>query len=283
MRYRLVDTFADAHHLGNPAAVAELAEPMAGPVLQVAARRIGVPTTAFLVRSAPGRYRVRWFTPHAEINLCGHATIASARVLFGQPSDSGRRRLVFESDGGVLSAEQVDDLIGIELPNADLLSCAPPPELLKALRITRYRSCVTSHDDVLVELDAEEEVAAVAPDFASLARQPFRGHIVTAPGSPESGVDFVSRTFFPALGVNEDQVCVSAHGKLAPFWAARLGRRVLSARQLSARGGRLEVEDRGRVVRVLGSAVPREGVCELAPDPTRGIAAVRFDRQRGDA
>ncbi len=275
MRYRLVDTFADAQHLGNPAAVAELAKPLAVPVLQAAARRIGVPTTAFLVRSAPGRYRVRWFTPHAEINLCGHATLASARVLFAQPSDSGRRRLFFESGSGVLSAERVDDLIGIELPAADLASCAPPPGLLESLRINSYRSCMISHDDVLVELGSEDEVAAVVPDFAMLARQPFRGHIVTAPGSPGSGIDFVSRTFFPALGVNEDQVCVSAHGKLTPFWAARFGRRVLFARQLSARGGRLEVEDRGRVVRVLGSAVPRGGLCHLAAHPTRGIAAVR--------
>jgi predicted PhzF superfamily epimerase YddE/YHI9 len=120
-----------------------------------------------------------------------------------------------------------------------------------------------SSDDVLVEVDSAKAVAAIRPDFGALARQPFRGHIVTAQG--QAGVDFVSRTFFPALGVNEDQVCVSAHCKLAPFWAARLGRSTLTALQLSERGGRIEVEDAGARVRVLGTAVIRAGEHDLVP------------------
>jgi PhzF family phenazine biosynthesis protein len=264
MRYCLVDTFAGPAHLGNPAAVVPLRAFPGDAVMQEVAHRINVPTTAFVVPVAAGRYRVRWFTPFAEINLCGHATIAGARHLFRQPGNRGRHRLVFESGNGVLSAERVRDLIAIELPKAGLTRCAPPAGLLEALGVDSARSCARSHDDVLVELATTAEVAAVAPDFAALGRQPFRGHIVTAPAGPD--VDFVSRTFFPALGVNEDQVCVSAHCKLAPFWAERLGRSVLTALQVSERGGRLEVENRAHTVRVLGSAVPRGGFRELALD-----------------
>ncbi len=261
MRYCLVDTFASAEHLGNPAAVVELSQFPDEHVVQDAAHRIGVPTTAFVVPFGAGRYGIRWFTPDAEVNLCGHATIAAARVLFTRHGNAGRRRLRFDSNGAVLSAERVGDLVAIELPSATLTGCTPPPGLLDALRITSCRSCATSHDDVLVELATEREVAAVTPDFAALSRQPFRGHIITA--RADSGVDFVTRTFFPALGVNEDQVCVSAHCKLAPFWARALGRSSLSSRQLSERGGRLEVEDRGDVVRVLGSAVLRATACAV--------------------
>jgi predicted PhzF superfamily epimerase YddE/YHI9 len=125
-------------------------------------------------------------------------------------------------------------------------------------------ACAVSTDDALVEVGSAGAVAAVRPHFAALAGQPFRGHIITARGT--DGVDFVSRTFFPSLGVNEDQVCVTAHCKLAPFWAHRLGRGGLTALQLSERGGRLSVEHRGDRVRVLGAAVRRGGVHELALD-----------------
>jgi PhzF family phenazine biosynthesis protein len=264
MRYCIVDTFAGGGHLGNPAAVVSLRSFPGDDVMQDAAHRIGVPTTAFVVPVAAGEYRVRWFTPFAEVNLCGHATIGSARHLLAQPENAGRHQLRFESDNGVLYAQAVRDLIAIDLPKATLAVCDPQPGLLEALGLTAAVSCATSSDDVLVELPSAEAVVAVSPDFAALGRQPFRGHIVTAPAA--SGADFVSRTFFPALGVDEDQVCVTAQCKLAPFWAQRLGRRALTALQLSERGGRLEVEDRADAVRVVGSAVPRGGVRELAPD-----------------
>lgn len=280
MRYCVVDAFASTEHLGNPAAVVDLPKLPATHVMQDVAHRIGVPTTAFVFASGPGRYGIHWYTPFARINLCGHATIASARVLFAQPGNAGLHRLVFESDHGVLSASRAGELIAIELPSAALTGCAPPPGLLEALGVTSYRSCATSNDDVVVELATEHDVASVSPDFAALKRQPFRGNIVTA--RAVSGVDFVSRTFFPALGVDEDQVCVSAHCKLTPFWAQRLGRSSLTARQLSERGGRLAVEDRGDVVRVLGSAVPRVGVHEIkrvgAP---RAVGALRTSERGG--
>jgi PhzF family phenazine biosynthesis protein len=267
VRHHVVDTFADGRFAGNPAAVVPAPVFPGVAEMQDVARRIGVPTTAFVVPAGPGAYRVRWFTPHAEMPLCGHATIASARHLFGA-GDAGRTALRFVSPRGVLVTERAGDLVSIDLPAARLTPVDPPPGLLAALGVdalgTDALSCSTSDDDVLVELADAAAVAAVRPDFPALARQPFRGHIVTAPG--DDGVDFVSRTFFPAFGVDEDQVCVSAHCGLAPFWARRLGRPALSALQLSARGGRLAVEDRGDRVRVLGAAVVRGGVRELAPD-----------------
>jgi predicted PhzF superfamily epimerase YddE/YHI9 len=260
-RYPIVDTFADEQFAGNPAAVVLGPEFPAAEVMQQTAYQVGLPTTVFLVPLTAGAYRVRWFTPYKEINLCGHATIASARYLFGQAGNSGRARLRFVSATGVLFAERVGDLVAIDLPKAELRLADPPPGLLEAIGTDAVR-CAVSSDDVLVELRSAAAVAAVRPDFAALARQPFRGHIVTAPGGP--GTDFVSRTFFPSLGVNEDQVCVSAHCKLTPFWAERLGRRELTAVQLSERGGRLQVEDAGDRVRVLGTAVLRDSARDLA-------------------
>jgi PhzF family phenazine biosynthesis protein len=267
MRFQIVDAFADAWHAGNPAAVVIAPIFPADGAMQAAAHQIGLPTTAFVVPMAPGEYRVRWFTPHKEINLCGHATIASARCLFGQ---GGHGKLRFLSDNGVLCAERVGDLIAIDLPASTLTPCdAPSPGLLAALGLrgplaTDVVSVHVSHDDVLVEVASSAVVEAVRPDFAVLARQPFRGHIVTAQGSGKA--DFVSRTFFPSLGVNEDQVCVTAHCKLTPFWARKLERDRMIALQLSQRGGRLQVEKAGDRVRVLGTAVPREGNRELVPE-----------------
>jgi PhzF family phenazine biosynthesis protein len=271
MRARIVDTFVDARFAGNPAAVVPVPGFPPTEVMQSVAHRIDLPTTAFVVPIEPSAYRVRWFTPYKEINLCGHATIASARLLFGQSrngsfgqtGNGSATRLTFVSENGVLYAERVGELIGIDLPAAQLKPAGPPPGLLAALG-TEAVACATSSDDVLVEVESADAVAAVRPDFAALANQPFRGHIVTAPGT--GGIDFVSRTFFPALGVNEDQVCVTAHCKLAPYWAQRLGRRSLVAVQLSERGGRLEVEDSGDRIRVLGTAVLRDRVCELELD-----------------
>ena len=268
MLHHVVDTFADERFAGNPAAVVPAPSFPADEEMQDLARRIGLPTTAFVVPTGPGEYGIRWFTPHAEITLCGHATIASARHLFGA-GDVGPA-LRFTSPRGVLVTERVGDLVSIDLPAARLTPVAPPPGLLEALGVGEAGalSCTTSDDDVLVELADAAAVAAVRPDFAALAAQPFRGHVVTAPGP--AGVDVASRTFFPSLGVDEDQVCVSAHCGLAPFWARRLGRRALSAVQLSARGGRLAVEDRGDRVRVLGAAVVRGGARELVAEELAG-------------
>ncbi len=267
MRYHIVDAFADERFAGNPAAVVQAPEFPSPEVMQATAHRIGLPTTAFVVPLAAPAYRVRWFTPYKEINLCGHATIASARQLFQRADNANRTRLKFVSDNAVLYAERVGELIAVDLPKAELTECAPPPGLLEALGIDAV-GCAVSSDDILVEVESAAMVAATKPDFTALARQPFRGHIVTARGS--SGIDFVSRTFFPALGVNEDQVCVTAHCKLTPYWGQRLGQRRFTAVQLSERGGRLEVAEAGNRVRVLGSAITRGGEEELMLDELAG-------------
>jgi len=254
MRTQIVDTFADARYAGNPAAVVQLPDFPPEREMQAEAHRIALPTTAFLVPTAPSSYRVRWFTPYAEINLCGHATIASARCLSG--GAAGSSRLEFVSENGTLYTELVGDLVAIDLPSARLTPAQPPAGLFEALGV-RAGSCAVSADDVLVELESADAVAALRPDFPALARLPFRGHIVTARGEA-LGVDFASRTFFPSLGVDEDQVCVTAHCKLAPYWSRKLGRSRLTALQLSERGGRLEAEDAGDRVRVLGAALLRE-------------------------
>lgn len=255
MHADILDAFASGEHLGNPAAVVSLAAFPETDELQATAHRIGVPTTAFVVNTEPGAYDVRWFTPHARLNLCGHATIAATRHLLSLPENAGRSELSFNAGDVGLMAQAHGDRIALELPTASLEEADPPPGLLEALGITTALSCSISSDDVMVELESVTAVTSIAPDFEALACLPFRGHIVTA--QADSGADFVSRTFFPALGVDEDQVCVSAHCKLAPFWASRLDRVRLVGLQLSARGGRLEVEDRGDVVCVTGTAVPR--------------------------
>ena len=262
MRFHVLDAFADADHLGNPAAVVILAQFPPVEEMQRAARRIGLPTTAFVLPRSPGEYAVRWFTPHAEINVCGHATLASAAHLFATLPGEPPERLAFRYGGGVLDCSRRRDLIGIDLPATEPEPFDPPADLVRALGVTPL-SCRRSPHDVMVELPAAADVRAVAPDFPALGAQPFRGHVVTAPGG---GVDFVSRTFFPTLGVDEDEVCVSAHALLVPFWAGRLGRTSLTALQLSPRGGRLAAEHRGDRVVVYGSAVARENG-EL--DPTK--------------
>lgn len=268
---RIVDTFADARFAGNPAAVAQYPQFPDADEMQATAHRIGLPTTAFVVPLRPATYGVRWFTPHAEINLCGHATIASARCLFERDENAGADRLRFESQNGVLFTQRRGDLIAIDLPADPPVACEPPAGLLEALG-TDAVSCAVSRDDVLVELESPKAVAAVRPDFPALARLPFRGHIVTARAdSPDA--DFVSRTFFPIYGVNEDQVCVTAHCKLTPFWARRLGRTQLRALQLSERGGRLAVEDLGDRVLVLGAAVLREEPADADADTSRTAVA----------
>ncbi len=267
MRPHIVDTFVDERFAGNPAAVIEAPRFPPVTVMQQTAHRIGVPTTAFVVPVEPGQYRVRWFTPYQEINLCGHATIASARLLLEQADNAGLPGLTFVSDNGVLYAERAGDLIALDLPAARLTACDPPPGLIEALGMDAV-ACVVSSDDILVEVESVAAVRAVRPDFTALARQSFRGHIVTA--RARSGADFVSRTFFPALGVNEDQVCVTAHCKLGPYWGRRLRRGRLTALQLSERGGRLDVEDAGERVRVLGTAVLR-----ATPVPTSMNSSAR--------
>lgn len=258
MQAWIVDAFADDRYAGNPAAVIVQEDFPAAGAMQSIAFRLGVPTTAFLVPGSAPHYSIRWFTPQKELNLCGHATIASACYLYDIAGIDSQSELCFETRSGPLFTRRHDGQIAVDLPRMDAVPCQPVAGLEEALG-AKIVHCARAIDDILVELESESAVARLQPRFEALAAIDCRGHIVTARASEERA-DFVSRSFFPALGVDEDQVCVSAHCKLAPYWARKLGRLTLSAVQLSPRGGRLAVEVVGDRVRVSGTAIVRESL-----------------------
>lgn len=261
-----VDAFTDETFRGNPAAVCLLdcAAP-AGWMQQVAAE-MNLSETAFLVpRGVEEEYDLRWFTPAVEVDLCGHATLASAHVLWETERLAPDALVRFHTRSGLLTAER--DTYGITL---DFPATAPEPAdapdgLVDALG-TDPRQVVRSRFDYIVELDDEQAVRDLAPDFRSLGEiDVARGVIVTAPGT--EGADFVSRFFAPSVGIDEDPVTGSAHCCLAPYWARSLGRNSLVGYQASKRGGTVRVEVRGDRVRLGGRAVTiLRG--ELLTDPT---------------
>lgn len=261
----IIDAFADERFEGNPAAVVLGTEFPSTDRMQATAMRLGVPTTAFLTADGGQRYNIRWFTPRAELDLCGHATLASAFYLHEVAGEDGAAELCFQTRAsGRLYTKWSDRFIALDLPRMDALPCAPPPGLQQALGAQILR-CARASDDILVELGSVTEVRDLQPSFELLARFDCRGHVVTAQAD-DGCADFVSRSFFPALGVDEDQVCVSAHCKLAPYWAARLGKQRMQAIQLSARGGQLKLELAGDRVRVSGTAAVRGPVRLSPPD-----------------
>lgn len=267
MRAWIIDAFADGRFQGNPAGVVTVHGPFP-PVdhLQRVAAQLDVPTTAFLKQAGERRWEIRWFTPCAELDLCGHATLASAFYLhdvLGVPTGGA---LCFHTRvSGDLLAHWSDRFVALDLPRMELQPCSLPEGLAAALGATPVR-CARASDDIVVELSSAEAVRALRPRFDALARFECRGHVVTAIAD-DGAADFVSRAFFPALGVDEDQVCVSAHCKLGPYWADRLQSRHLSAVQLSGRGGRLVLTVGDRRVRVSGTAVVRGPVALVWPGP----------------
>lgn len=250
----VADAFCAPPHLGNPAAVILLDHdfPEAA-ILQETAARLAYPTLAVV---APGADRrpIRWFTPQEELNLCGHASIAAAAVLGAAARSTAEPiRFTTQAAGELVCALSRDGHATLDLPVSSLAPIPVPPQAAKAIGAP-VESCVGSSDDLVYVLADRRAVAAAAPDLAALAQLPWRGHVITAPADPGDEADFVSRSFFPALGVDEDQVCVSAHCKLAPYWQARLGPRDLLALQLSSRGGRLSIRLEGARVQVGGAA-----------------------------
>jgi predicted PhzF superfamily epimerase YddE/YHI9 len=257
LRAWIADAFADERYAGNPAAViiAEDGFPALA-TMQATAAALGLPTTAFVVPIAPAHYRIRWFTPAKELNICGHATIATTGYLYDIAGVDRATELRFDTQTGPLYARWQDGFVGLNLPRMDATECAPPPGLEDALG-ARALYCARAVDDLLVLLESEDAVARLAPDFTALGRIESRGIVVTAPNERQRA-DFVSRSFFPAWGVDEDQVCVSAHCKLGPYWARRLGKDRLETVQLSARGGRLLLEVTPERVHVAGSVRVRQ-------------------------
>jgi PhzF family phenazine biosynthesis protein len=246
-----IDAFAEGPFTGNPAAVCPLEAWLPDDVMQAIAAENNLSETAFFVPEGEG-YRLRWFTPGTEVDLCGHATLASAYVVFRWLAPE-RRRVVFTTQqAGPLTVARDGDLLALDFPSRPAEPCAMSEALAAALG--RRPAALLAARDYLAVYDSADEIKALAPDFAALAALDRFAVIVTAPGTGE--VDFVSRFFAPARGVDEDPVTGSAHCTLIPFWAERLGKQRLEARQLSRRGGVLSCALDGNRVTIAGRAVP---------------------------
>lgn len=243
-----VDAFTTRIFGGNPAAVCLLDTWLEDSLLQAIAAENNLSETAFFVRMENG-FHLRWFTPVAEIDLCGHATLATAHVLFEILSYT-KPTITFETRSGILTVEKKGELLVMNFPSAPPVTCVAPSALLAGLVIQPVE--VLAADDYLVVYDSEETVRSIKPDFAKLATLDLRGVIVTARGRD---VDFVSRFFAPKFGIPEDPVTGSAHCALTPYWSARLGKQILNARQISRRGGDIQCELKGNRVALAGHAV----------------------------
>lgn len=249
-----VDAFADAPFTGNPAAVCVLERWPGAPLLARIAAEMNLSETAFVVPRPGGEFDLRWLTPAVEVDLCGHATLASAHHLWESGLVASAQPISFHTRSGLLTARRAGERVELDFPATPAVAEVAPAGLAAALGVRAVRSAQKSPFDWLVELESEAAVRAVRPDFAAVRAIPARGVIVTARAdAPE--LDFVSRFFGPAAGVDEDPVTGSAHCALAPFWGAALDKRVLSAYQASARGGHVECELRGDRVLLRGSAV----------------------------
>jgi PhzF family phenazine biosynthesis protein len=247
-----VDSFTAEPFKGNPAGVCFVNGEKDDSWMRGVAAEMNLAETAFLRRRDDGSYDLRWFTPVAEVDLCGHATLASAHVLWEDGDLPATETALFHTKSGLLKADRRGDWIELDFPATPPEVIEPPEGLLDALG-AKARYVGRSRFDYLVELDSEEAVARLESDLRRLAEFPVRGAIVTAPSSPQD--DFVSRFFAPAFGVPEDPVTGSAHCCLAPFWSARLGKDTLLARQISSRGGVLKVRVAGDRVFLSGKAI----------------------------
>jgi len=243
-----VDAFASEVFKGNPAAIVPLERWLDDRLMQSIALENNLAETAFFVPEGDG-WRVRWFTPTVEMDLCGHATLASAFLIF-ERLDRARTTVTFASRSGPLTVTRAGDKLAMELPANPARAVEAPALLIEGLGATPGEVLLAR--DHLAVFASEDEVKALAPRMEPLTRLASRGVIVTAPGLD---VDFVSRFFAPAVGVPEDPVTGSAHCTLVPYWAARLGRTSLRARQISPRGGELWCELAGDRVRMSGHAV----------------------------
>jgi PhzF family phenazine biosynthesis protein len=247
-----VDAFTNRPFTGNPAAVCLLDDPGDPAWMQDVAREMNLPETAFLQKQADG-YSLRWFTPLVEIDFCGHATLASAHMLWEQGHLLTGEQARFHTKSGLLTAERRGEWIELNFPAKPAEAVEGMPGLQEALGVPPV-SIGMSEFDCLVEVESETVVRELQPDIAQLATIPVRGIIVTSQASTP-GYDFVSRFFAPRVGIPEDPVTGSAHCVLAPFWSNRLERKELTGYQASARGGTVRVRLDGTRVQLGGQAV----------------------------
>jgi PhzF family phenazine biosynthesis protein len=252
-----IDAFSSKVFSGNPAAVCPLDFWLEDSILQAIAQENNLSETAFFVPEG-NNYRIRWFTPLAEVDLCGHATLASAFVIFSH-IDTSTKRINFESKSGKLSVAREDEMLSMDFPSQPPRKCNPPQELLAALGENPLE--VLGSEDYFVVFSAESDLVSLNPNMEALKKIDRRGVIVTAKGVE---VDFVSRYFAPKLGVDEDPVTGSTHCALTPYWAQKLNKRELHAIQTSERSGEIFCKDQGNRVIISGRAVQfMEGSIDL--------------------
>jgi PhzF family phenazine biosynthesis protein len=247
-----VDAFTNKPFGGNPAAVCVLPQPVPDEWMRDVAREMNLSETAFLTPQNGG-YNLRWFTPAVEVDLCGHATVASAHVLWQDGHLKPDQQAQFHTRSGLLTADKRGDWIELDFPAKIVTPASPPAELLPALGLAEAKFVGKNAFDYLVEVDSEETLRGLNPDHSTLRKVPVRGVIATARSNGE--YDFVSRFFAPGSGIDEDPVTGSAHVALGPYWAERLGKNEFKAFQASARGGIVRVKVVGDRVLLGGQAV----------------------------
>lgn len=243
-----VDAFTSKLFGGNPAAVCPLQEWLPDETMQKLAFENNLSETAFFVKDGEG-FHLRWFTPEYEIDLCGHATLATAFVIFNHLNYE-QDVIKFKSKSGILEVSKRGELMELKFPSRMPEACEVPETLLKGINLPPFK--VLKSRDYFLVYESEEQIKQIVPDFSYLNQIDVVGIIVTAPGTE---VDFVSRFFVPNSVIGEDPVTGSAHCNLIPYWSKELNKRELSAKQLSARGGELFCQDKGDRVTMAGSAV----------------------------
>ena len=245
-----VDAFTDEIFRGNPAAVIPLEAWLPDETMQAIALENNLSETAFFVARGGGGYELRWFTPTVEVDLCGHATLASAHVLFAHLGFD-QNRIEFHTRSGQLNIKRLGSEYLMDFPADEVSTTDVPAALIEGLNEMPLEVYM-GRDDYMAVFETQSDVANLRPDFTRLKALKGRGVIVTAPGYL---VDFVSRGFFPNAGVDEDPVTGSAHTTLTPYWAKRLEKKELVAQQISQRGGKIRCTLNGNRVELAGLAV----------------------------
>jgi len=251
MKIYIIDAFTDKPYGGNPAAVCLLETGKPDGWLQNVASEMNLSETAFLVKSRDG-FMLRWFAPKAEVSLCGHATLAAAHFLWEEGLAQGEE-IRFHTKSGLLTAKRYRSWIELNFPLERCEETEPPNLLRESLGI-KFKYVGMNRMDYIVEAQDPETLISLQPDFGLMKLISSRGVIVTAK-SAEQGIDFISRCFYPALGINEDPVTGSAHCCLGPYWTEKLNKRTLVAKQASERGGLLKLEVQRERILIYGQAV----------------------------
>lgn len=252
-----VDSFTDKEFAGNPAGVCLLEGPAEESWMRSIAAEMNLAETAFVYPKGSD-FQIRWFSPTIEVPLCGHATLASAHILWEIQLVPHSRSITFHSMSGPLSATRSGDLIELDFPRAEILPQGVSQELLKALNLKSPALSFGKKSDsdmIFVEIASEKEVAELIPDLNALKSFPWRATIVTAPAEKGKAYDFVSRFFAPKMGIDEDPVTGAAHCALGPFWGKKLNRSEVCGFQASKRGGMVKVSVGDTRVKLKGPAI----------------------------